>query len=67
MEGKAIVYIATTLVGGIVFWFISKLMFQALMGLLLAIILLLNMLGALLIIPSMIALLKPKFVTQAKD
>ena len=62
--GKAIVYIATTLVCGIVFWFISKLMFQALMGLLLAIILLFNMLGALLIIPSMIALFKPKFITR---
>jgi len=42
-------------------------MFQALMGLLLAIILLLNMLGALLIIPSMIALFKPKFVIQSKN
>ena len=61
--GKAIVYIATTLVCGIVFWFMSKLMFQALMGLLLAIILLLNMMGALLIIPSIIALFKPKFIT----
>jgi len=60
--GKAIVYIATTLVCGIVFWFMSKMMFQALMGLLLAIILLFNMLGAVLIIPSFIALLKPKFV-----
>ena len=64
--GKAIVYIATTLVCGIVFWFVSKLMFQALMGLLLAIILLLNMLGALLIIPSIIALFKPKFITNIK-
>jgi predicted RND superfamily exporter protein len=60
--GKAIVFIATTLVCGIVFWFLSKMMFQALMGLLLSIILLLNMLGALLIIPSAIALVKPKFV-----
>lgn len=64
--GKAIVYIATTLVCGIVFWFVSKLMFQALMGLLLAIILLLNMLGALLIIPSILALFKPKFITNIK-
>jgi predicted RND superfamily exporter protein len=60
--GKAIVFIATTLVCGIVFWFLSKLMFQAMMGLLLAIILLFNMLGALLIIPSFIALFKPKFI-----
>lgn len=64
--GKAIVFIATTLCCGIVFWFMSKMMFQALMGLLLAIILLFNMLGALLIIPSFIALLKPKFITRHK-
>lgn len=62
--GKAIVYIATTLVCGIVFWFLSTMMFQALMGLLLAIILIFNMLGALLIIPSCIALVQPKFVTR---
>jgi hypothetical protein len=63
--GKAIVYIATTLICGIVFWFLSKLMFQALMGLLLAIILTLNMLGAILIIPSCVALFKPQFVMKA--
>jgi hypothetical protein len=64
--GKAIVFTATTLLIGICFWFLSKLMFQALMGLLLAIILLFNMLGALLIIPSFIALFKPKFITGGK-
>jgi len=60
--GKAIVFSASTLVIGICFWFMSKLMFQAIMGLLLAIILTFNMLGALIIIPSIIALLKPKFI-----
>ncbi len=50
------------LVIGICFWFTSKLMFQALMGLLLAIILIFNMLGALLIIPGLIALFKPRFI-----
>ena len=54
----------TTLVVGIVFWMFSKMMFQALMGLLLAIILTFNMLGALLIIPSFIALIKPRFITR---
>jgi predicted RND superfamily exporter protein len=61
--GKAIIYIATTLMCGIMFWFFSKMMFQAMMGLLLGTILLFNMLGALLIIPSFIAIFKPKFVT----
>jgi hypothetical protein len=62
--GKAIVFVSTTLVCGIGFWLISKLMFQALMGLLLAIILIFNMFGALIIIPSIIALFKPKFITR---
>jgi hypothetical protein len=64
--GKAIIFTATTLVIGICFWFISKLMFQALMGALLAIILVFNMLGALIIIPSIIAIFKPKFITGKK-
>ncbi len=49
---------------GLVFWFFSKLMFQALMGLLLAIILVINMLGALLMIPSFVLLFKPKFIIK---
>ncbi len=61
--GKAIIYIATTLICGIVFWFLSKMMFQALMGLLLTIILTLNMVGALLVIPSFILIFKPRFIT----
>ncbi len=65
--GKAIIYIATTLICGIVFWFMSKMMFQALMGLLLAIILTLNMLGALLVIPSFVLMFKPKFITAQKS
>ena len=63
--GKAIVYIGITIVVGIIFWFLSKMMFQAMMGMLLAIILLLNMLGAIFIIPSYIALVKPKFIVRA--
>jgi len=63
--GKAILYIGITLCCGIVFWFLSKMMFQAMMGLMLAIILFLNMVGALLIIPSTISLFKPKFILKA--
>ena len=66
IDGKAIIYIATTLICGIIFWFLSKMMFQALMGLLLAIILTLNMLGALLVIPSLVLIFKPKFITKHK-
>jgi len=64
--GKAVFYIATTIICGIVFWFLSKMMFQALMGLLLAVMLTLDMLGALIVIPSLILLIKPKFIVGSK-
>jgi hypothetical protein len=64
--GKAIVCIATTLICGIVFWFFSKMMFQAVMGLLLAIVLMLNVLGALFVIPSLIVFFKPRFIVGKK-
>ena len=60
--GKAVIYVATTLIVGIVFWFLSKMMFQALMGLLLAVMLTLNMIGALLVVPSLILIFKPAFI-----
>ncbi len=62
--GKAVIYLSTTLTVGIFFWVISPLMFQAMMGLFLAIVLFLNMLGALLLVPSIVVLLKPKFLTK---
>lgn len=64
--GKAVIYVATTLIVGIVFWFLSKMMFQALMGLLLAVMLTLNMIGALLVVPSLILLIKPSFIVGRK-
>jgi predicted RND superfamily exporter protein len=42
----------------------SPLKFQAYMGVLLALLLLLNMLGALLLVPSMISLFKPGFLSR---
>jgi len=63
--GRAIVYTGITIVIGICFWFLSKMMFQAMMGMLLAIILVFNMIGALFIIPAYIAVFKPKFIVRA--
>ncbi|MCK5185835.1 MAG: MMPL family transporter, partial [Deltaproteobacteria bacterium] len=65
-NGRAIVIIATTLTVGLMLWVFSALKFQAYMGILLAILLLLNMLGALLLLPSMIAIIKPKFIDKVK-
>jgi predicted RND superfamily exporter protein len=64
-NGKSIIQIATTLTIGLGLWIFSPLKFQAEMGMLLAILLLLNMLGALLLIPAMLCIFKPKFAMLA--
>jgi hypothetical protein len=63
-NGKAIVQIATTLTIGLMIWVFSSLKFQAEMGALLAILLFLNMLGALFLIPAMTCIIKPKFLIR---
>jgi predicted RND superfamily exporter protein len=65
-NGKSIVQIATTLTIGLIFWIFSSLRFQAWMGSLLAVLLFLNMLGALFLVPTLVAVFKPKFVTKVK-
>jgi hypothetical protein len=61
--GRTIVQVATTLTVGLLLWMFSALKFQAEMGVLLAILLFLNMLGALFLVPTLIFLFKPKFLT----
>mgnify|MGYP000731246864 CR=1 FL=1 len=63
-NGRAIFVIASTLILGLVPWYFSDLRFQAEMGLLLAILLFFNALGALLLVPSFIAIFKPQFIMQ---
>jgi predicted RND superfamily exporter protein len=65
-NGKAIIIIATTLTAGLLAWLFSPLKFQAEMGALLALVLFFNMLGALLLVPSVIAIFKPKFADRGK-
>ena len=60
--GKIIMFTALTLVVGVVFWLFSTLKFQAEMGLLILILMIFNMFGALVFIPSLTAILKPNFV-----
>jgi hypothetical protein len=62
-NGKAIVIIATTLTLGLASWVFSSLRFQAEMGTFFALLLLFNMLGALLLVPSLVVLIKPRFVS----
>lgn len=64
--GKAVVFTATTAVGGIFLWFfLSSMRFQAEMGLLLSLLLLINMVLSLLLIPALVYVFKPKFVGWA--
>jgi hypothetical protein len=63
-NGKAVTIIASTLTIGLILWLFSALKFQAEMGALLAIVLFFNMLGALFLIPSFIAIFKPKFILK---
>ncbi|MFO7962459.1 MAG: MMPL family transporter, partial [Desulfobacterales bacterium] len=62
--GKAIIFTATTLIAGVVFWAFVDVKFQAEMGMLLGLLMFLNMTTALILIPSLVSLLKPKFVSQ---
>ncbi len=64
--GKAVLYTAFLISASIAFWAFSPLRFQAEMGSQLLIILGMNMLGGLLLLPALIALLKPKFVTGSR-
>jgi hypothetical protein len=61
---KSIIAIAGTLVIGLLVWTLSGLKFQAQMGLMLAVILFLNCLGAVFTVPALILMFRPKFLTQ---
>ncbi|MBM4370295.1 MAG: MMPL family transporter [Deltaproteobacteria bacterium] len=63
--GKAVLFTATTMIAGVVFWAWSFLKFQADMGLLLAVWMCISMLGGLLLLPALIAIVKPRFITRA--
>ena len=62
--GRAIIFTATTMVSGVIFWTFITLKFQAEMGLLLGLLMLLNMINALIFIPILVKILKPKFVQK---
>lgn len=64
--GKAVLYTAFLISAGVAFWSFSPLRFQAEMGYQLLIILTMNMLGGLLLLPALISLLSPRFITRSK-
>ncbi len=58
--GMAVSFTATTVVGGIILWSFSNLRFQAEMAQLLVILMIINMLGAITIVPTFYSILRPK-------
>lgn len=61
--GMAVTFTATTIVGGITPWIFSNLRFQAEMALLLAILMVINMLGAITVVPAFYSILRPSVAT----
>jgi uncharacterized membrane protein YdfJ with MMPL/SSD domain len=59
----AVSFTATTIVGGIVLWSWSNLRFQAEMAQLLVILMVINMLGAITVVPAFYSILRPKVAT----
>lgn len=61
--GMAVSFTATTIVGGIVLWSFSDLRFQAEMAQLLTILMVINMLGAITVVPAFYSILRPRVAT----
>ncbi|MCF6300825.1 MAG: efflux RND transporter permease subunit [Proteobacteria bacterium] len=61
LTGKAVLFTAMTLAVGVGTWVFSDLQFQADMGILLAFMFILNMIGALLLLPALAYWLMPKY------
>lgn len=62
--GKAIIFTATTMIVGSIFWWFSDLKFQAEMGFLLALLMAFNTFGGLVLVPSWIKVIRPRFLTR---
>lgn len=61
-SGKAVFFTGVTVAAGVFSWVLSPIRFQARLGVLLGSLLLLNVLSALVLLPCLIAWLKPKFI-----
>lgn len=62
--GLAVTFTATTIVGGIALWMFSTLRFQAEMAQLLVVLMIINMLGAITIVPAFYSIFRPKVATR---
>jgi hypothetical protein len=62
--GMAVTFTATTIVGGIALWMFSTLRFQAEMAQLLVVLMIINMLGAITIVPALYSIFWPRVATS---
>ncbi len=62
--GKAIIFTGTTLVVSVMFWLFFPLKFEAEMALLLMLLMVFHAIGALVFIPAMVSLLRPRFASE---
>ena len=62
--GRAVFYQAVMMSASVFFWWFSPLRFQAEMGFLLAILMMVNMFVGVLLLPSLIHIFKPKFISR---
>ena len=61
--GMAVTFTATTIVGGVVLWVFSELRFQADMARMLCILMVINMLGAITVVPAFYSIARPSVAT----
>jgi uncharacterized protein len=62
--GKAIIFTASTMIAGTIFWWFSALKFQAEMGFLLALLMAFNTFGGLVVVPAFVKVIRPGFLVN---
>jgi predicted RND superfamily exporter protein len=62
--GKAIIFTASTMIAGTIFWWFSALKFQAEMGFLLALLMSFNTFGGLVVVPAFVKVIRPAFLVN---
>jgi len=63
-SGNAIVLTGVIIISGVFFWVFSEIKFQSEMGVLLSIVTFFHLLGALLLLPAMVQVIRPRFVMR---
>lgn len=64
--GKAIIFTGTTMIAGTGFFWLSDLKFLAEMGLLLTLLMTFNKFGGLIVVPALVKVVRPRFLTGRK-